>query len=119
MGNCNYVKSAVFPSFTGYIATNAEDSFAQHYPHLQAFPFANMQYLFNYEDAPNKGVSFVDDLDIGEELEIIPATPKRDGYTFIGWYSEPECLNRIELNGYVKTDDEIVYLYAGWEENNK
>ena len=78
-----------------------------------------MQYLFNYEDAPNKGVSFVDDLDIGEELEIIPATPKRDGYTFIGWYSEPECLNRIELNGYVKTDDEIVYLYAGWEENIK
>ena len=115
--NCNYVESAVFPSVNGYLATNAEESFSKHYGDLWGFHFANMQYLFNYEDSPNKGVSFVDDLDIGEKLEIIPATPKRDGYTFTGWYAEPECTNKVELNGYVKTDEEIVYLYAGWEEN--
>ena len=117
--NCECKKSAVFPSIRGYLATNAEKSFSEHYHSLQGFSFANMQYLFNYEGAPNKGVSFVDDLETGEGIEIIPAIPKRDGYTFIGWYAEPECLNKIELNGYVKTDDEIVYLYAGWEENIK
>ena len=114
--NCNYIKATVFPSIRGYLATNAEESFSKHYHSLQGFSFANMQYLFNYEGAPNKGVSFVDDLETGEGIEIIPAIPKRDGYTFLGWYAEPECLNKIELNGYVKTDDEIVYLYAGWEE---
>ena len=78
-----------------------------------------MQYLYNFEDAQNKGVFFVDDLDIGEELEIIPEKPKREGFVFSGWYAEPECTNKVELNGYVKTDDAIVYLYAGWEENIK
>ena len=112
--NCEYEKCAVMGG--GYIATNAEESFAKRYPSLQGFSFANMQYLYNYPDSPNKNVFFIDDLNINEELEVIPETPKRVGYTFIGWYAEPECLNKIELNGYVKTDDEIVYLYAGWEE---
>ena len=115
--NCEYEKCAVMGG--GYIATNAEESFAKRYPSLQGFSFANMQYLYNYSDSPNKDVFFIDDLNINEELEVIPETPKRDGYTFIGWYAEPECLNRLELNGYVKTDDEIVYLYAGWKENIK
>ena len=115
--NCEYEKCAVMGG--GYIATNAEESFAKRYPSLQGFSFANMQYLYNYPDSPNKDVFFIDDLNINEELEIIPENPKRDGFTFIGWYAEPECLNRLELNGYVKTDDEIVYLYAGWKENIK
>ena len=113
--NCEYEKCAVMGG--GYIATNAEESFAKRYPSLQGFSFANMQYLYNYPDSPNKDVFFIDDLNINEELEIIPENPKRDGFTFTGWYAESECLNKIELNGYAKTDEEIVYLYAGWEEN--
>ncbi len=102
----------------GFIATNAEKGYRKHYESLWAYKFANMQYMFNYDSAPNGGVAFVDDLEVNEKIEIIPMAPKHDGYLFTGWYMEPECLNRIELNGYVKTDDEIVYLYAGWVGEN-
>lgn len=114
--NCEYKKCVVMDG--GYLATYAEESYRKHLNSLWAFKFANMQYLYNFEDAQNKGVFFVDDLDIGEELEIIPEIPKRDGFTFTGWYAEQECINKVELNGYVKTDEEIVYLYAGWEEGS-
>ena len=114
--NCRYIKGTLMePDF--YIATAAKDNFQKLNP--GSYAFANMQYLFNYENAQNEGVFFIDDLDIGEELEIIPEIPKRDGFAFTGWYAEPECTNKVELNGYVKTDEEIVYLYAGWKENNK
>lgn len=114
--NCQYNRSTLMGrSF--YIASAALESFQKNIANPAAYSLANMQYLFNYDDSPNNGVSFIDDLDIGEELEIIPTTPKRDGYTFTGWYVEPECQNKIELNGYVKADEEIIYLYAGWKEN--
>ncbi len=114
--NCQYNRSTLMGrSF--YIASAALESFQKNIANPAAYSLANMQYLFNYDDSPNNGVSFIDDLDIGEELEIIPTTPKRDGYIFTGWYVEPECQNKIELNGYVKADEEIIYLYAGWKEN--
>ena len=111
--NCKHKESANFGK-GGYIATNAREEYSKF---LGAYHFANMQYLYNYPDSPNKDVFFIDDLEVNEELEIIPEIPKREGYTFTGWYAEPECTNKIELNSYVKTDEEIVYLYAGWEEN--
>ncbi|MGN0769024.1 MAG: hypothetical protein ACI4M8_06675 [Christensenellales bacterium] len=111
--NCEHIKSANF-GLGGYIATNAQEGYSKY---LKAYHFANIQYLYNYPDSPNKDVFFIDDLSVGEELEILPEIPQRVGFTFIGWFSEPECQNKIELNGYVKTDEEIVYLYAGWKEN--
>ena len=114
--NCQYEKCA-FMGRSFYIASAALESFQQNIANPESYSIANMQYLFNYDDSQNNGVVFIDDLEVGEELEIIPTTPKREGYTFIGWFSEPECQNKIELNGYVKTDEEIVYLYAGWKEN--
>ena len=113
--NCQYKKSTMMePHFL--IASAAEESYKGHTFSIM-YSIANIQYLYNYEDAKNKGVFFIDDLEVNEELEIIPEIPKREGYTFTGWYAEPECTNEIELNGYVKTDEEIVYLYAGWKEN--
>ena len=114
--NCYYHNSTLMePDF--YIASAALENFQTNIVNSDVYSIANIQYLFNYGDSQNKGVSFIDDLDIGEELEIIPTTPKRDGYVFTGWYEEPECRNKIELNGYVKADEEIIYLYAGWKEN--
>ena len=114
--NCQYKKAtSMEPHFL--IASAALESFQKNIPNPNVYSIANMQYLFNYEAAQNKGVFFIDDLDIGEELEIFPEVPKREGYVFTGWYEEPECRNKIELDGYVKTDEEIVYFYAGWQEN--
>ena len=110
--NCKYVDSAHFGA-GGYIATNAKDDYSNH-QYMDFYKYANMQYMFNYEDAQNEGVFFIDDLDINEQLEIIPEIPNREGYKFTGWFAEPECINKIELQGYTKKDSEIVYLYAGW-----
>ena len=76
---------------------------------------ANIYYFNNY-----KGDDDLYCLDWKDENTTwsFPPIPVREGYTFTGWYAEPECLNKIELNGYAKTDEEIVYLYAGWEEGS-
>ena len=114
--SCEYRRGMIMePDF--YIATEALESYQKNIPNPTVYTFANMQYMYNYDEAPNKGVFFIDDLDVGETLEVIPETPKREGYTFVGWYAEAECVNGISLDGYVKDDEEIVYLYAGWREN--
>ena len=42
--------------------------------------------------------------------------PTKDGFTFSGWYTEPECTNLYDWSSLV---DEPVTLYAGWTENAK
>ncbi len=56
--------------------------------------YANISYNYNYEDSKNYGVYFIDDCDYGNKIEYIPANPTREGYTFDGWYKEPECINK-------------------------
>ena len=51
---------------------------------------ANIHFMYNYQDAPDNGCYWIDDLDTGETLVYIP-TPSRDGYTFGGWYADSEC----------------------------
>ncbi len=55
----------------------------------------------------------------------LPKDPKRDGYKFMGWYKEPECINEWDIKVDVlpeikKIGDiieyEVVNLYAKWEE---
>ena len=41
-----------------------------------------------------------------------PAPPKRDGYSFIGWYTEPECTQLFDFTSTMPTDDMV--LYAGY-----
>ena len=55
---------------------------------------ANVSYYYNYESAPNDGYYWIDNYGYGETIEYIPEQPIRDGYTFDGWYKEPECINK-------------------------
>ncbi len=92
---------------------------------------ANVVYKLNYETT---GRDFYD-LDSTLGSLIKPQDPTREGYTFKGWYTEPECINEwdfendevtkyseyIEINeedGETKKYSVIVktYLYAKWEE---
>ena len=89
---------------------------------------ANVSYFYNYEIEENYGYYWNDDWDYGSKIEFIPPEPKRDGYTFGGWYKEPECINewdfetdvlpeeRTEINE--EGEEEVVYqetkLYAKW-----
>ena len=41
-------------------------------------------------------------------------TPTREGYTFAGWYSEEQCINKVENN---KQYTSAITLYAKWTAN--
>ncbi len=88
---------------------------------------ANLQLLYNYNESPNEGYFWIDDIDNGEKVEVIPDTPEREGYTFGGWYTEEECENKFDFNtvfnkpvlekGDIYPDDYVTYLYAKWIQN--
>ena len=76
---------------------------------------ANLCYLYNYEDSPNGGQWFVDDLDEGERIGYIPSEPVREGYKFTGWFTDKECTKSFDLDGYAYDPaDGNISLYAGW-----
>ncbi len=54
---------------------------------------ANVSFHFNYNNSPNEGYYWIDDYDYGELITFVPPNPEREGYTFAGWYKEPECIN--------------------------
>ncbi len=92
------------------------------------FQIANTSYMFNYEGAPNDGYFFINDFERGGLIEDTPYEPQREGYTFGGWYKEPECINKWDFAqdklpeatcdeaGYV-TDFVETKLYAAWIQN--
>ena len=90
---------------------------------------ANTSYMFNYENSPNDDYFFIRDYEYGEKIESVPYEPIREGYTFDGWYKEPECINawNFETDTLPETlyneNSEEVYqetkLYAKWIENPK
>lgn len=83
--------------------------------------YANVIYYYNYD---NKTTFFVDYCD-GTVVNVIPPNPYRKGYEFLGWYKEPECINKwdfendivpkkeYDINGeYILNETK---LYAKWE----
>ncbi len=89
---------------------------------------ANVSYFYNYETEENYGYYWIDDYDYGSKIEFIPPEPIREGYTFGGWFKEPECINKWDFETDVLPEErteinedgeeEVVYqetkLYAKW-----
>ncbi|NCA68194.1 MAG: hypothetical protein EOM87_09060 [Clostridia bacterium] len=85
---------------------------------------ADLSFYYNYENSTNTNIYWIDDLDYGSKIELIPANPIREGFTFGGWYKESECINPWDFEEDTlpqemkNEDDEIVYqetrLYAKW-----
>ncbi len=84
---------------------------------------ANIAYLYNYEDSPNENYYHVDLIEDSGKLKRTCYNPERSGYVFLGWYTEPECINEWDFNNgiiEVEFDEEgkIIYneirLYAKW-----
>ena len=115
-------------SFQAYLNTNGnqQELYEIWLSNRLSYTVANVSYQFNYEEAPNSGYYWIDDYD-GEKIGFIPEEPKRNGYTFNGWYKEAECINAWDFNedtvpkkiydeekgyGYQETK-----LYAKWTEN--
>ena len=45
-----------------------------------------------------------------------PTDPIRNGYTFMGWYTDKECLTKFDFNTPITAD---ITLYAKWVKNNE
>ena len=74
--------------------------------------FPNVIYYYNYEDAPNLGYWWIDNIE-KNNLYVLPEIPEREGFEFTGWFLEPECEN--EWDGVLPiSKDEKLTLYAGW-----
>ena len=88
---------------------------------------ANTSYMFNYEGEPNERYFFINDFERGGVIEDTPYEPRREGYTFAGWYKEPECVNAWDFAKdtlpAAEYDEEgnLLFvetkLYAKWEQN--
>lgn len=88
---------------------------------------ANVSYFYNFDIEENYGYYWIDDWGYGAKIEFIPPEPERKGYTFGGWYKEPECINIWSFENDTlpeqKKDEEgrEVYqetrLYAKWIKN--
>ena len=77
------------------------------------FP-ANVSFEINYQADNISSLYRVDNVEDGEKITI-PPKPVRDGYSFAGWYTEPDCTNIWDFNISPNIEDghELV-LYAGW-----
>lgn len=84
------------------------------------YSYANIIYYIDIET-----VYYIDFIDNGK-IENFPKNPIREGYKFMGWYKEIECVNKWNneidnLNEITYSDDKktlkfyINKLYAKWE----
>lgn len=80
---------------------------------IQAYELATSEIQitldFNYKDS-EKQVLFIKN----NESFVFHDIPKRDGFIFRGWFTQPTCLNE---NLFYGNATENMTLYAGWIEN--
>ena len=76
---------------------------------------ANITFMNNYSDEVNGGYYRQDNIEDGEKISY-PPIPVRDDHDFIGWYTEPECLNIWDFKVSPKIEENMEFrLYAGWQ----
>ncbi len=68
-----------------------------------------------YFDAQNGGAGELFAGKVGDEIKA-PTAPARVGYSFAGWYNEPECETKFELK--TLEADTAVIAYAKWNESS-
>ena len=49
-------------------------------------------------------------VDSGDKASV-PSAPSEEGYTFAGWYTDPDCTEKYDFDSPVKSD---ITLYAKW-----
>ena len=134
------LKYVISPSMSILVGTNVQGlkfvipfqkyteifSWKNRYFNPDIFIPANISFCFNYTDSPNKSYFFVDIIEETGKLTKPPYDPKREGYTFDGWYADKECTALWDFENDVVTiefdeNNERIYeeicLYAKWIAN--
>ena len=103
---CSNIKKVFYPKFNEYSRYGLSGADV-YFPHKEfeennnnryGIECANISYYYNYENSKKSGYYWIDDYDYDSRIEFIPPDPKREGYTFGGWYKEPECINKWDFN---------------------
>lgn len=83
---------------------------------------ANVAYFYNYENAPNDGYYWIDDLENGEKITYIPENPTREGYLFGGWFKDEACTEvwDFEKDAIIKPAEGFYEnkIFAKWNKKN-
>lgn len=80
----------------------------------EEFAPANVAFMNNYSLDVNGGYYRLDNIAAGEKIPV-PPDPEREGYTFGGWYKEPECINEWDFDELPVVTENIEFrLYAKW-----
>ena len=78
------------------------------------FP-ANVDFQLNYQ-MDNEETQYRVDYVQQDETISMPPKPERDGYSFVGWYTDAECNNIWNFNSVPLIEEGgTLVLYAGWE----
>jgi len=85
------------------------------YGHHSSFNLVNVMYHYNYVDSPNLDYYWIDYI-IEDSIFAEPAAPVREGYTFTGWFLEPECITEWDEVRPTSAEQKLK-LYAGWISN--
>lgn len=75
---------------------------------------ANLVYDYNYSEYE---YYYVDYIELGEKIVNIPPNPKRDGYTFGGWYKDNTLTQEWDFTNDViilEEDSNEIRLFAKW-----
>lgn len=80
--------------------------------HIGGIYGANVMFDYNLDS--NQGNLYrIDNASLNETI-CLPPNPLREGYSFEGWYLEPECINKVDLESYKIENEEEHIFYAGW-----
>ena len=92
---------------------------------ISKYNSANVVYYLNYK--ADIKTFFCDDCD-GTKVNVIPPDPYRDGYKFLGWYKEEDCINQFDFENEIipkkeyDSNNEYIFketsLYAKWDKSN-
>jgi len=74
---------------------------------------ADVAFLNNYVREDNEKVHRIDNLNSENKIDL-PPEPVREGYSFTGWYTEPECTNVWDFDVAPSIEGKQLCLYAGW-----
>ena len=71
-------------------------------------------YFYNNTSETDEDIYWIDHNDNGETL-FTPYEPYNEGKTFLGWYTEKECINEWNFDTKIKLgENEVLNLYAKW-----
>ncbi len=66
-------------------------------------------FNYNYKDCPDNKIQVLNK----DNPAIEYFTPVRDGYVFLGWYKDKQCIKRFDFSSTVKSD---ITLFALWQD---